>query len=506
MLHNGVMMQPDACYRILASRDPRFDGVFFAAVTSTGVYCRPSCPARTPHPENVRFYPTAAAAQREGFRACKRCRPDASPGSPAWNARADIAGRAMRLILDGALDREGVPGLARRLGYSERQLGRVLQAELGAGPLALARAQRAQTARILLQATSLPAADVAFAAGFKSVRQFNATIQDVYRETPTSLRRSRAVPSGPTAPEVLRLRLPYRPPLAWDALLAFLGTRAVPGVEAVANGTYQRVLSLPHGLGVAAARAAESEGASHLHLELELQDLRDLPAAIERMRRLLDLDADPAAIGDGLGDDGLLGAFWRTLPGLRVPSTVDGSELALRAVLGQQVSVAGARTLAGRLAQRWGEPLPAPRGALLRAFPEPGRIAALDPRELGMPQARAHALIALAAALAAGRLTLDPAADRDAVAEDLLALRGIGPWTVQYVRMRALGDPDAFLPADLGVRRALEALGLAGDPRSAAALAEHWRPWRAYAVQYLWRSLDPHARERGTAEPVQGGW
>lgn len=497
------MMEPEICYRILASRDARFDGIFFVAVTSTRIYCRPSCPARTPKPENVRFYATAAAAQHAGFRACKRCRPDASPGSPEWNQRADTAGRAMRLILDGVADREGVQGLARRLGYSGRQLHRLLVAEVGAGPLALARAQRAHTARVLLQTTGLPAGQVAFAAGFSSIRQFNATIGEVFAQTPSQLRQSAdRWADGPPTVGLIRLRLAYRPPLDFRALLRFLGTRAVPSVEAVQDETYMRLLSLPHGLGIAWVRQPTDKTDKrrlYLHCDLELRDVRDLPAATERMRRLFDLDADPLWIEEGLGRDSLLGPLVAAMPGLRVPGTVEGEELALRAVLGQQVSVAGARTLAGRLAHAYGEPLERPRGPLTHAFPTAARIAALDPSALAMPRARAEALVRIATVLAQRKVVLDPAADRDAVERELLALRGIGPWTVQYIRMRALGDPDAFLPSDLGVRRSLEALGRPGDPKAAQAISERWRPWRAYAVQYLWASLGLRPEDPGAS-------
>ena len=484
MPQNGDMLDKDLCWRMVRHRDPRFDGVFFVAVTTTGVYCRPSCPARTPNREHVRFYPTAAAAQRAGFRACKRCRPDASPGSPDWDTRADVAGRAMRLIQDGVVDRDGVGSLARRLGYGPRQLQRLLVSELGAGPLALARAHRAQAARTLLQTTSLPIADVAFAAGFSSLRQFNATIQDVFAETPTGLRMRARRPGDGVAPaDVIRLRLPLRPPYDFPRLLAFLRVRAVPGVEVVEQGVYRRVLTLPRGLGVVAVRQARTED-PFLICDLELGDLRDLPTAVERVRRLCDLDADPAAVSEVLAGDGILGPLAAEMPGLRVPGAVDGAEIALRAVLGQQVSVAGARTLAGRLAEAWGEPLARARGPLLRAFPTPERLAAADPATLRLPRARARTLLAVAELLAARRLELDPGADRDEAARILLAVRGIGPWTVGYVRMRALGDPDVFLPTDLGVRKALAA---AGQSSGAAALAERWRPWRSYAVQHLWQ-------------------
>jgi AraC family transcriptional regulator of adaptative response / DNA-3-methyladenine glycosylase II len=509
----------DQCYRAVRSKDARFDGWFVTAVSSTGIYCRPSCPALTPKRANVRFLPSAAAAQRAGFRACKRCRPDASPGSPEWNLRADAVGRAMRLIRDGAVERDGVTGLARRLGFSERHLHRQLVAELGAGPLALARAQRAQTARLLIETTTLPFTDVAFAAGFPSIRQFNETVREVFATTPTELRRgarseprhvrhhcdaqTAGAPAGAPGATPLTLRLRHRAPLDAGGLLAFLGTRAVPGVEAwdpAGGGTYRRVLALPHGAGVATLAPGDSRAGDHVRCELRLGDLRDLAAAVQRCRRLLDLDADPVAVDDALASDPLLAPLVHAAPGRRVPGAVDGAELAVRAVLGQQVSVAGARTLAGRLTAALGEPLPealadgeraapaepppgAPAGGrLTHAFPTAAALAAADPAGLPLTRARAHALTSLCGAVADGSLALDPGADRDATRERLLRLPGIGPWTAEYVAMRALGDPDAFPATDLGVRKALDRLG-------AAAAPERWRPWRAYAVQHLWCSL-----------------
>lgn len=490
-------MDFDACYRAATSRDRRFDGVFFTAVLTTGIYCRPSCPAVSPKRCNVRYYRTAAAAQEAGFRACKRCRPDASPGSPEWNLRADLVGRAMRLIADGVVDREGVAGIAARVGYSTRQLHRQLLQEVGAGPLALARSQRTRTARMLLEGTSLPMTEVAFAAGFSSIRQFNATIHDVFASTPTEIRtlaerrHSREVQPGP---DTIRLRLPHRPPLDLQGLFAFLGTRAIPGVEELRDGVYRRVLSLAHGTAIVSLSAANSAGkgteGSHVICDLQLTDLHDLASAVERCRRLLDLDADPAAVLHVLGEDPLLADIVACSPGRRLPGHVDGEELAVRAVLGQQVSVQGARTIAGRLVARYGKPLAQPIGSLTHAFPTAAALAAADPRDFPMPNGRRRALMGLTQALASGNLRLDPGVDRDAAEHALLSLDGIGPWTASYIRMRALGDPDAFLPTDLGVRHALLQLGAAADPRSAMRLAESWRPYRAYALQHLWAQLD----------------
>ena len=372
-------------YRAVRGRDARFDGWFYVGVTSTGIYCRPSCPAVTPRRSNVRFYPTAAAAQGAGFRACKRCRPDAVPGSPEWDARTDLVARAMRLIADGVVDRDGVSGLARRLGYTERHLNRLLATEVGAGPLALARARRAHNARLLIETTELPITEVAFASGFASVRQFNDTIREVFAATPRELRRVRGNRAG-GASGGISLRLPFREPFDAGGMLRFLGTRAVVGVEHFDGETYRRTLRLPHGAGTVAL----SDGGDHVLCVLRLEDLRDLGTAVQRCRRLLDLDADPAAVAGVLGADPLLGPLVRRSPGRRVPGSVDGTELAFRAVLGQQVSVAGARTLARRLVARCGEPLPESLAAEddgpTHLFPGPGGVAAADLDGLGVPR------------------------------------------------------------------------------------------------------------------------
>lgn len=475
-------------YRAVRSRDARFDGWFFFAVTSTGIYCRPSCPAVTPKRPNVRFYPTAATAQREGFRACKRCRPDTVPGSPEWDVRADAVGRAMRLIADGVVDREGVAGLARRLCYTERHLHRLLATEVGAGPLALARARRAHTARLLIETTELPISEVAFAAGFASIRQFNDTVREVFATTPRGLRRARGRGGGSARGEI-SLRLPFRMPFDAEYALRFLGERAVPGVEEFSGGTYRRTLRLAHGAGTAAL----SDGGDYVRCALRLEDPRDLGSAVQRCRRLLDLDADPVAVAETLGADPVLAPLVGRSPGLRVPGSVDGAELAVRAVLGQQVSGAAARALAGRLVARSGDPLPEslvdPDGGLTHLFPEPGAVAQIGAADLAVPASRREALRNLTRGLAGGGISLDPGSDREEAGRKLLALRGVGPWTAAYIAMRALGDPDAFPYTDLGVRRAVRRLGYAGDPAGIAAFAERWRPWRAYATQHLWASL-----------------
>ncbi len=471
----------------MRSKDARFDGWFFTGVLTTGIYCRPSCPVAPPKVENMRFYPSAAAAQQAGFRACKRCRPDASPGSPLWNHRADAVAKAMRMIADGVVDREGVPGLAAGLGYSVRQLERLLLAELGAGPLALARAQRAQTARLLIETTSLPMAEVAQAAGFASVRAFNETVREVFALSPTDLRARRG--PVPEAPGALSLRLPFRAPLCPDNLFGHLAATGVPGVEEWRDGAYRRTLRLPHGHGVVSL----SPRPDHVACRLSLGDLRDLSIAIARCRRLLDLDADPVAVDDQLRADPLLAPVVDRAPGRRVPGTVDAAEFAVRALLGQQVSTAAARTHAARLVTAVGDPVE--DVGLTHLFPTPRALAELDPAVLAVPASRRTAFRALVTALADGSLDLGVGADWDKARADLLALPGIGPWTVEVVAMRALGDPDAFIPTDLGVRVAARTLGLPGTPAALVRRAQAWRPWRAYAVQYLWATGD-HAVNR----------
>jgi AraC family transcriptional regulator of adaptative response / DNA-3-methyladenine glycosylase II len=472
----------ERCLRAVQSKDARFDGWFFTAVTTTGIYCRPSCPAVPPKARNMRFYPSAAAAQQAGFRACKRCRPDASPGSPEWNVRADIVARAMRLIADGVVDREGVPGLASRLGYSTRQIQRQLLAELGAGPLALARAQRAQTARLLIETSSLPMADVAFASGFASIRAFNGTVREVFALSPTQLRDRAARGHPATHRGELSLRLPLRTPFFPDNLFGHLVTTVVPGVEEWRDGAFRRTLRLPHGQGVAALRPLPD----HVACRLALTDLRDLATAVSRCRRLLDLDADPVAAGDVLGADPVLAPLVAKAPGRRVPRTVDAAEFALRAVLGQQVSTAAARTHAARLALACGEPVTDPAGGLTRLFPEPAAVASVDPELLALPKARRDTFTGLAAALSNGEIDLGAGSDWQRARGQLAARPGIGPWTVETIAMRGLGDPDAFPATDLGVRLAARELGLPGAATALTRRAAAWRPWRAYAVQYLW--------------------
>lgn len=481
-----MQLDDEARYRAVHSRDRRFDGVFYTCVSSTGIYCRPSCPAITPQRRNVSFAPTAAAAQAAGFRACKRCLPDATPGSPEWDLGADAAGRAMRLIADGVVEREGVEGLAVRLGYSSRQLHRILQAQYGAGPLALARSHRAQIARVLIETSDLPFAEVTHAAGFTSIRQFNDTVREVYAATPTELRaRDRAASTAGT----IRVRVAVRRPFAWDRLLDFLRIRTVPGIEAAGEDHYERSLALPHGPGVVRLDFAEE-----VHATFTLTDTRDLAPALERTRRLLDADTDPVAIDEVLGRDPLLGESVAAVPGLRVPGHVDGTEIAVRAILGQQISVQRARKLAAGLVEEYGEKLAlGGEHDVTHLFPTAAVLADVAPESLPMPRARGRAIANLCRAIDAGEVLLDRSGDRAEVRESLLALRGIGPWTADYIAMRALGDPDVLLASDLGIRKGAAALGI--DDLAAAGQA--WRPWRSYASMHLWRAASQATTDEG---------
>ncbi|MGQ4390132.1 DNA-3-methyladenine glycosylase 2 family protein [Streptomyces sp. SAS_270] len=488
-------MDEETRYEAVRSRDARFDGEFFFAVETTGIYCRPSCPAVTPKRRNVRYYTTAAAAQSSGFRACRRCRPDAVPGSAEWNVRADVVGRAMRMIGDGVVDREGVGGLALRLGYSARQVQRQLTAEVGAGPVALARAQRAHAARVLLQTTGLPITEIAFAAGFASVRQFNDTIRAVYASTPSEVRAAAPRGGGPsrrtaTPSAGIALRLAHRGAYQADAVFDLLAHEAVPGIEEVSGNpggrTYRRTLRLPYGTGIVAVdervrgqrvvspfrvpvavgaapgpgaepgpepgpRTA-SDHAAHsggwLDARIQLTDLRDLTTAVQRLRRLFDLDADPYAVDERLAADPRLAPLVAARPGLRSPGTADPDELAVRALAGRAESE--------RLVRRHGKALDSPCGTLTHVFPEPGVLAQAEPD---------GPLGALTAALADGALRLDAGADRDDAQEALLALPGMDGRTAAVIRTRALGDPDVAPPG--------------GD------VPDTWRPWRSYAVQHL---------------------
>lgn len=472
-----------ACDRARRSRDARFDGRFFIAVTSTRIYCRPICPARAPNDNHILYYPTAAAAEAAGYRPCLRCRPEASPGTPAWLGTSGLVSRGLRLIGEGALDREGVEALSDRLGITARHLRRLFLQHVGATPLEVALTRRGHFAKKLLDETTLSLSQVAFAAGFGSVRRFNAHIQHTYSRTPTELRRKRAAPGGPA--ESYRLHLAYRPPLDWQALMGFLSARATPGVEVVEASSYRRTVSIADQTGTIAVSLSASKPA--IELEVRFPDSRALLVIVERVRRMFDLGADPAVIAQHLGGDPWLGPVLTRHPGLRTPGAWDGFELSVRAILGQQVSVAAATTIAGRLAKRFGRVVEGADG-LDRLFPTPAQLAAAPIEEVGVISARAESIRTLARAVMAGEIGFATAAAPETVTRALEALPGIGPWTAQYIAMRALGEPDAFMPGDLILRQ------MAGGctARELEQHSQRWRPWRAYAVMLLWQA----AKER----------
>ena len=532
----------DACYRAVSARDARFDGRFYTAVTSTKIYCRPICPARTPAARNVRFYRLAASAEGAGFRPCKRCRPELSPGDPGWDMRGDLIGRALRLVDDGAADESGVAGLARRLHITERHLHRLFFAELGVGPLAVARTKRLLLAKQLLAETALPVTDVAFAAGFGSVRQFNATMRDTYGFTPSELRatsgglrleragdadrhRRRGEPEGSQPskergePEgsrisrehgepgtsgepgasreskaasvaragrsgrsegseragqvagALRLRLHRREPYDAEGIFAFLMARAIPGLEDVGPAHYSR--AVPGGT------ITLTPQPGHLALDVSVADTRQLARIVARCRRLFDLDADPLAIAEALGETSLAPLI-AARPGLRVPGTFDGFELAVRAVVGQQISVAGARTILGRITARAGSPAQVSAGSLTRLFPTPSELADADLDGLGLTTRRIATLKEVAVRVTAGAIDLDGGQDPAEVVAGLLEVPGIGPWTAGYIALRALRDPDAWPDHDLVLIKRMACLGIPHEH------IDRWRPWRAYAALHLW--------------------
>ncbi|RLP75761.1 DNA-3-methyladenine glycosylase 2 family protein [Mycetocola tolaasinivorans] len=510
-------------YRAIDARDTRFDGQFYTAVSSTGIYCRPSCPARTPAERYVSFYRSSAAAQVAGYRACKRCLPEAVPGTPEWNLRGDVAGRAMRLIGDGQVDRAGVEGLSERLGYTPRHLRRILTEQLGAGPLALARARRAHTARALLVDTDLDAAQVAFAAGFGSIRQFNDTILEVFAMTPLDIR-ARAKPAARVprsgARPLIDLQLPVRQPYDAPGVFAFLASRAIEGVESVGSAEgeplrYARTLRLPGGPAAIEVHAENGIRDWTLRARIELSALADVGTAVSRVRRLLDLDADPLAVDHALRLDQALAPRVSATPGIRVPGAVDSHEIVIRALIGQQISVAAARTHLGRLAAGLGTPYASAFEGLTRLFPEPGTLAegipnpdADAPRDperiLRLPDRQVRTVRDTAAALASGELTVHLGQDTHELRAALEARPGIGPWTASYIAMRVLGDPDAWLPGDVALLAGARALGILADlagsepavkpatramqHRTLESRAADWAPWRSYAAMHLWRA------------------
>jgi AraC family transcriptional regulator of adaptative response / DNA-3-methyladenine glycosylase II len=462
-----------ACYRALLARDTRFDGRFFTAVTSTGIYCRPICPAKPPKMENCLFLPSAAAAHQLGFRPCLRCRPETAPGPGGWRGTGATVSRGLRLIAEGALNQAGVEALADRLGVTDRHLRRLFDAHVGAGPVAVAQSQRLLLAKALLSDSALPLTDVALASGFGSLRRFNDAFLKAYGRAPSSLRRSRGAPGAG-----LRLRLAFAPPYDWPAMASYLAARAIPGVEIVSADHYARTFRIGAAVGV--VRVAPAQGAA-LTVEVETSDVRALGAVATRVRALFDLDADISRITACLGADEVLARLVAARPGLRAPGAWDGFEYAVRAILGQQVSVAAASTLAGRIAERFGAPMAAGAG-LTRLFPGPDALAEAALEECAVLPARARAIRALAAAVARQPGLLSPGEDGLAA---LRALPGVGPWTASMIALRAHGDPDAFPASDLALRKAM-------GGASAQALEEasqRWRPWRAYAAQHLWASL-----------------
>jgi AraC family transcriptional regulator of adaptative response / DNA-3-methyladenine glycosylase II len=496
-------LDDNACYRAIATRDRRFDGRLFIAVKTTGVYCRPVCPARTPKRQNVRFFASAAAAQEAGFRPCLRCRPETSPDLGAWRGTSNTVSRALALIEAGGLDEARVEALGERLGVGERQLRRLFKQHLGASPIAVAQTRRVLLAKQLIHDTQLPMAEVALAAGFGSVRRFNETFQALYSRPPGFLRRHRRIETSAAAAGELTLRLPYRAPYDWDAILAFLAARAIPGVECVRDGMYARTVQLDGATGAIFIRPGEG---AFLQATVRFPRLASLPAIIARVRRVFDLAADPSVIGAHLAEDELLAPLVGTRPGLRVPGAWDGFELAIRAILGQQITVSAARGLAAKLVATIGTPIEDARAnavGLTHVFPSAARVAQADLSKLGMPRARIQALQSLAQAHVDDPALFSVRRDLDAAIEQLCALRGIGEWTAQYIAMRELRESDAFPVGDVALVRAIS--NLCGSQISAQEMlkrAERWRPWRAYATIHLWASLSAAHRESRALSPA----
>jgi AraC family transcriptional regulator of adaptative response / DNA-3-methyladenine glycosylase II len=476
------LLDQDLCYRALKGRDARFDGRFFVCVKTTRIYCRPVCPARTPKRENCVFAPSAAAAEALGYRSCLRCRPETAPGTPAWAGTEASVARALRLIDEGALDGGSVETLAARIGVGARQLHRLFVRHLGASPQAVASNRRLLLAKQLITETELPLSEVAFAAGFQSLRRFNDAVRTVYKRNPSELRRGSKMLDAPP-PAAISLRLCYRPPFDWGRVLAYLGGRAIPGVEEVGEDSYRRTWRLGESTGTLEISHQPDRRA----LSVRIDGVGPLPVRqiVARVRRLFDLDADPAAITAALGGDPIVGPRLARAAGVRVPGAFDPFELAVRAILGQQVSVKGATTLAGRVVQRCGTPLVVGRMGLTHLFPTPGELARADLSGLGLTGGRAQALKSLAAACATGACELKPGTSLEDSVAQLVTLPGIGEWTAHYVALRALGEPDAFPASDLGLRKAAGG-GVVITPQALGRMAEAWRPWRGYAALLLW--------------------
>jgi AraC family transcriptional regulator, regulatory protein of adaptative response / DNA-3-methyladenine glycosylase II len=499
--HHGAPMDMDriACYRAISTRDARFDGRLFIGVKTTGIYCRPICPARTPKFENVSFHASAAAAQEAGFRPCLRCRPETSPDLAFWRGTSNTVSRALALIESGGLDQDDVEGLANRLGVGARQLRRLFRQHVGASPIAVAQTRRVLLAKQLIHDTSLPMAEVALASGFGSVRRFNETFQQLYDRPPIALRRATLACASATS--AVTLKLPYKPPYDWAAMLAFLAPRAIPGVEVIEGGAYARAIAIGGAKGAFIVRPAEN---NRLAVTVQFPKLEALPAIIARVRRLFDLAADPLAIGEHLSKDAHLAPLVAMRPGLRVPGAWDGFELAMRAICGQQITVPAATRLLGKLVAVHGTPLVAsiPDGeGLSHVFPSPQAIAAADPAGFAMPGARASALVALAQAIAADPMLFSRGASLEQAIAKLRALPGIGEWTAQYIAMRELREPDAFPAADVGLLRAMaDGDGRRPSPEALLARAEAWRPWRAYAALHLWAAGATRSTEEEKAD------
>ncbi len=477
----GLPLSRKVLDRARLSRDARFDGRFFIGVTSTGIYCRPICPAPAPKTKNVRYFPSAAAAAEAGFRPCLRCRPEASPGTPAWLGTSATVSRGLRLIGEGALDEGSVESLAQRLGVTSRHLHRLFVKHLGAPPLAVAQTRRLHFAKKLIDETDLPMTQVALAAGFGSVRRFNGVVQKIYGRAPTQLRRNRRARADSDG--VLTVTLSYRPPFAWPQLREFLASRAIAGVEEVTRSSYRRSIICAGQAGILAVSHAAHARALVVEVAPALAPyLMEISA---RVRALFDLEADPAAINAVLRGDPALARHVRSAPGLRVPGAWDRFELAVRAILGQQVTVAGATTLAARLVERCGETLSYAQGRITHLFPQPHAVAAADLAGIGMPGARVRALQSFAQAVATG--VIDLSAAPETVRAQLAEVKGIGPWTIEYIAMRALREPDAFPAQDIVLRRACHPERELLRVPDLRAIAESWRPWRAYAVMQLWR-------------------